>query len=189
MSSCSQSPRSERVTPHLSPDTAVKSDTSSDYIKDLHRNAYDEILASMNENSNECFLELNAFMSNKPQLDARFDQLIHEACLASPDGKVYEPLYSPGPAGNEQPISQLYAELKETARQTRMAAALCPADNTPAPADSINILWKNWMMVAEILFVQVTKYAKRLPGFEQLYLDDKVILLKSARIEIMTIMA
>jgi len=54
---------------------------------------------------------------------------------------------------------------------------------------AVNLLWENWMMVAEILFVELTKFAKQLPGFNDLLLNDRIILLKGARVEVSTIMA
>lgn len=174
--------KSENSSPCVSPDTVT---TNQSYYSDLFE--IEQSLSVINESSKESFPELNALMNCKPQLDIRVDGLIAEASLTNPGEQITEPIYSPGP-GDEHILYAFYLEMKETAQNTKIAASLCDVEDSPASADSINILWKNWMNVAEHLFIQLTKYAKKLPGFEHLYLDDKVTLLKASRIEIMTLL-
>lgn len=111
------------------------------------------------------------------------DRLIEEAfgLVTPPTG----PIYSPGP-GSFRLVEDLYKELKALELQNETSKQNCEEE---LPPNSINLLWKNWMHVAEYLFVQMTEFAKGLSGFENLYIDDKIVLLKSARIEITTFMA
>ena len=72
-----------------------------------------------------------------------------------------------------------------------LTAALDHYYNGRRPTDPppVNILWTSWMGVAEALFLELTAFAKKLDGFRQLCVDDQIILLKAARIEVCTFMA
>lgn len=59
----------------------------------------------------------------------------------------------------------------------------------PEEGPSVNLLWSSWMGVAEVLFIELTKFAKVYPGFKDLCVDDQVVLLKGARIEVCTFIA
>lgn len=119
-------------------------------------------------------------MNRKQELDARIDKVIeaHFPGEQIPDKHIYCP--GAGPL-----IFKEFSERLTQAEDMNNAARDDP-DNTAPP---VNILWENWMSIAEILFVEITKFAKKLPGFNDLVMEDRITLLKAARVEITTFMA
>lgn len=123
---------------------------------------------------------MNSYMKQQDDIDARMNKLIVDHCPSDtiPDHTIY----SPG-SGPVQVFKEFNDKLSEAAaRQTNSDAP------SPAPQD-VNVLWTNWMNIAEILFIQLTKFAKLIPGFSDLHIDDRIVLLKAARIEVTTFMA
>ncbi|XP_067945496.1 peroxisome proliferator-activated receptor alpha-like isoform X2 [Watersipora subatra] len=142
---------------------------------------FQEILDKINLHSKENFTQLNSFMQNQSELTAKIDKLVAEHC---PNTIPDYPLYFPG-SGQVQQFGGLCQDFRDAAAQLELANSL----SASPPVQSLNVLWRNWMAIAELLFVQLTRFAKQLPGFNDLLVDDKIILLKSARIEVSTIMA
>lgn len=127
------------------------------------------------------FPEMNTYMNKKPEIDKRIEHLIAEHC---PDGVPTSHIYSPGmsDAVGFHPFRDL---------SHMLTAALDHYYNGRQPSDPppVNILWASWMGVAEALFLELTAFAKKLDGFRDLSVDDQIVLLKAARIEVCTFMA
>ena len=144
---------------------------------------YQQTIEEINRQSEACFPEMNTFMKHKTHIDSIIDKLIAENCPGDiiPD----QPLYSPG-HGDVQLFRTFSENVSEAADQMKSSSSL----QAPALApETVNNLWHNWMKISEFLFIQLTRFAKLLPGFGDLDIDDRIILLKAARIEVSTVMA
>lgn len=132
----------------------------------------------------ECFPEMRVYMTKKAGIDERIAKMIAEHC---PNCIPSYHIYSPGPEGKTLDGFLPFVHFSEM-----LSAAIedyKKPDRIPGEGPSVNILWSSWMNVAEVLFIELTKFAKSYPGFKDLCMDDQIVLLKGARIEVCTFIA
>lgn len=142
---------------------------------------YEQTIETINKQSEISFPDLNAFLRNKDEIWTRINQMVRDHC--PPNTVPDYPIYSPG-CGTEilKPINDQFSIASQQLKSANESFL-------PSSPHAVNMLWQNWMMVAEALFIQLTRFAKQLPGFAELHIDDKIVLLKAARIEVSALMA
>lgn len=150
-------------------------------------NSLELVRKELNKASEECFPDLNGFMNHQRENVDRTNRMIEEHC--SGDRIPVQHIYSPGrgPLTLLKPCSDKLTTAYNLHREAVERSSLSESNpSSPPSPEAVNILWDNWMFVEELLFVQVTKFAKLIPGFNDLHIDDRILLLKASHFEVLT---
>ena len=128
----------------------------------------------------QSFETLYHFLTDKSTIDERVREMVGELYRNQPLTRL---MYSPGHTPNPQ--AQSWYELINS----HLASASC----NPEEQDVSNVLAQDmvfdaWSFQAEKVFHGLTSFAKSLPGFSDLLLDDRIILLKEGRADALNIL-
>lgn len=119
-----------------------------------------QVLVELFKNS---FSDIYCFINLRMVIVERVYNLIHSENVTLP---MNLPLYSPGANSHLMEWAEEFTQLIES------------EDNYQ---HGLQLLMDAWLEEVERHFHGLTHFAKQIPGFSELLLDDKIILLKQAR--------
>lgn len=123
------------------------------------------------------FPEILSYFMDEDKINAQVQTLFDEHALNSAEC-VLQPMYSPGhtPSAEVEGWFEALIEMYNNWSLSQNHYELEPIQDK---------LFQAWVTEVERTFHQLTSFAKLLPGFNDLLLDDRIILLKTARTDSM----
>lgn len=133
-----------------------------------------EMLAILVGVFKNAFSDLYCFMNLRLVITERAYELAQAENL-SPTTPIEMPIFSPGLNSSMGIwIDEFYERMNEV--------------DESGECKGMQMIFHAWMCEAERTFHGFTSFAKNLPGFSDLILDDRIILLKQARVETMNML-
>lgn len=138
---------------------------SESEIRQVEENRCEDSVRQLSESFKNCFVEICFFLERKEDIKERIYEMIANEGVSIP---LERPIFSPGHNSN----------LMEWVHNFRAALQYSNEDGECMASEMI---FEAWMTEAERFFHCYAQFAKNLPGYSDLLLDDRIILLKQAR--------
>lgn len=128
----------------------------------------------------QSFPQLYEFLIDKDKLDLRVQEMVAGEPTNRPLSRL---LYSPGPRPNPDAVAW-----HETVNSHLMRSTAHPETMRESVSMAYDMVFNAWTFQAERAFHGLASYIKCVPGFSDLLLDDRIILLKQGRVEALNIL-